>query len=401
VTSPDPQIVDMIQQVNESLLYYYDSHLVAFGPRYTGTENCTKASKYIYEEFHAMGLPVEFHYWTFTDFTDRDVVATLQGTDTSSNAIFIICGHYDTVRISPGANDDGSGVAAVLAIAKILSQYSFNYTIRFIAFSGEEEKLYGSFSYARDVSRQSDNIVAVLNVDGVGYANTEIGGRTLQFFCPERSKWIADFATTISTLYRNQIDMTVETLQNYPGADHQSFVLYGYDGVWIGEYDAITWYHSQNDTLDRINWTYLTKATKFILVVLAEFASTSLELQVIITTPYPGYFYFFNRPLLPLDHEKNGDFVFRGTAFILGKTNMTIKVTPKNDIKYVLYCIDGELNPWQLEVPPQYEWTIQGSLYPLIGRHIISVYAYTTSGNIAFDEINILIFTLDFYFRPN
>jgi len=120
LTSPDPDIIDMIQQVNESLLYYYNTHLTAFGPHYTGTENSMKVSQYIYDEFQMMGLSVEFHNWTFDDLTDRNVVATLPGTDTSSNGIFIFCAHHDSKEISPGADDDGSGVAAVLATAKIL-----------------------------------------------------------------------------------------------------------------------------------------------------------------------------------------------------------------------------------------------------------------------------------------
>ena len=129
LTSPDPQIIDMIQQVNESQLYYYDSHLTAFGPHVTGTETSMKVSQYIYDEFHTIGLAVEFHNWTFDELTDRNVVATLPGTDLSSNATFVFCAHHDTIRNSPGADDDGSGVAAVLATAKILSQYSFKYTI--------------------------------------------------------------------------------------------------------------------------------------------------------------------------------------------------------------------------------------------------------------------------------
>ena len=183
---------------------------LAFGPRVTGTETSLKVSQYIYDEFQAMGLSVEFHNWTFDDFTDRNVVATLPGTDTSSNATFIICAHHDTVRRSPGADDDGSGVAAVLTTAKILSHYSFNYTIRFITFSGEEEGLYGSYMYARDASQRGDNIVAVINSDMIGFANTTEGGRTLVFVCPERSKWIGDFVTTVSTLYRNQTNMTAD-----------------------------------------------------------------------------------------------------------------------------------------------------------------------------------------------
>jgi hypothetical protein len=396
--SPDSHIIDMINQVNESLLYYYDTHLTAFGTRYTGTENCTKASQYIYDEFHAMGLPVEFHNWTYDKFTDRNVVATLQGTETSNNATFIICGHYDTVRISPGANDDGSGAAAILAIAKILSHYSFNYTIRFIAFSGEEEGLYGSFVYARDMSRRGDNIVAVIQADEIGYAQTIKGGRTLDFLCPERSKWIADFVATVNTLYRNQTNLTVDLFPNVIESDHQSFVEYGFDAVLACEYDYLyPWGHTQNDTFDRLNWTYLSKVTKLLLAAVAEFASTPLELQVIITKPYQGYFYFFNHSLLPLDFWKNDWFGFRGTTFILGRANLSVEVIPYNNVERVQFCIDGNIITESLGIAPQphYEWTIHTSYNtPLFGKYSVEVYIYTTSGKVASDEINIFILQL-------
>jgi Peptidase family M28 len=396
LTSPDPQIINMMQQVNESLLYYYNTHLTAFGPRYTGTENSTKASQYIYDEFRAMGLPVEFHNWTFDQFTDRNVVATLQGTDTSSNATFIICGHYDTVRISPGANDDGSGVAAVLTTAKILSQYSFNYTIRFITFSGEEVGCYGSYLYAHDASQRGDNIIAVINLDEVGYAVTEEGRRTIGLQRPERSRWITDFTTTVNTLYRNQTNMTLEIYPNAAGSDHQPFVDYGFDAVFFIHYD---WpdpnYHSQYDTSDRLNWIYLTKATKLILALAAELASTPIELQVIITKPYQGYLYFFNHPLLPLNIWKMDYPGIRGATFIFGVAKLNVDVVPYHDVKYVIFFTDGNYEDWQLGAAPHYEWNIDRMYnYPLIGRHSVEAYAYTTSGKVAYDEINIVSFTL-------
>jgi hypothetical protein len=308
----------MIQQVNESLLYYYHTHLMAFGPHVTGTETSLKVSQYIYDEFHTMGLPVEFHNWTFDDFTDRNVVATLPGSDISSNAIFIICAHHDSVREGPGADDDGSGVAAVLMTAKILSHYAFNYTIRFITFSGEEVGLYGSYMYARDAYQRGDNIVAVINIDCFGFANTTEGGRTLLFACSDRSKWIGDFVKMVSTFYRNQTNMTADApCPGTTSSDQQSFVDYGFDAVHVFEYD---WRYSlentQYDTPDRVNWMYLTKAAKLSLAVIAELARTPIELQVIIRKPYEGYFYFFNYPLLPLIF-KDRSLGFRGTTVIL------------------------------------------------------------------------------------
>ena len=124
-------IINLINSVNESRVLYFYQGLLSFGVRYTGTINCTMAGDWIYNKFEKMGLNVEFHNWSFEEFQGKNIVATLPGIDNSSNAIFIICAHYDTVKNSPGANDDGSGVVAVLSIAEILSKYSFNHTIKF------------------------------------------------------------------------------------------------------------------------------------------------------------------------------------------------------------------------------------------------------------------------------
>jgi aminopeptidase YwaD len=151
-----PRIIEMIQQINESMLFSFHHGLMQFGPRYTGTASCNLASQYIYDSFQAMGLSVEFNNWKMKGFTSRNVVATLEGIDPNSTAQYILCGHYDTVKAGPGADDDGSGAAAVLAIASVLSHYQFNNTIKFITFSGEEVGTYGSFSYARDASHRGD-----------------------------------------------------------------------------------------------------------------------------------------------------------------------------------------------------------------------------------------------------
>ena len=398
LTSSDPQIIDMIQQVNESLLYEYNTHLTSFGPRYTGTRNCRRAAEYIYTTFDEMGLDVEFHKWHDGVFWSKNIVATLPGTNVNSTAEYIICSHYDTHAFSPGALDDGSGVAAVLATAKILSQHSYKYTIRFIAFSGEENdgnRCLGSYWYARDASQRGDNIVAVINFDTLGCNNTTEGGRAIVVNIPEQSKWLGDFATTVSVLYRNQTNMTLEIIPNFLYSDQQSFTAYGFDAAMASMYDNyFPWYHTSDDTLDKVNFKLLMKSTKLLLAVVAELVSTPIELQVIITKPYQGYFYFFNLRLLPFNFGAHFLFRLPGTPIILGRAKLNVDVVPHDDIKYVLFCIDGNIEGLQSKSAPHYEWRIRSSNFPFtVGRHNVEVYAYTTSGKIASDEMNVILFT--------
>jgi hypothetical protein len=393
ISSNEATIIEMINQINESVLFEYHQGLMNFGPRYTGSNNCSLAAEYIFNAFQQMGLDVEFHEWRYGGFLSKDVVATLYGTDLNSQAEYILCSHYDTVASSPGANDDGSGTAAVLAIAKILSQYHFNHTIRFITFSGEEVGTYGSFTYARDASYRGDNIVAVLNMDMIGYASTTEGGRILRFFPPPRSRWIADYATLISEKYNDSIEMRIDTFPSYRGADNQAFVDYGFDGVWIAHQDGYPWGHSPNDTADHLNWSYYVKATKLMLAITAEIAQKPIDVQVVLKRPYEGYTYFFKHPLLESSFGKRYFGGLRGLTIILGgKTVANAEVFSNEQIKYVIFCIDGYFMFWDSQ--PPYEWTIQGWFYPINGRHTLEVYAYTTSGKMASDEMDIFILEL-------
>lgn len=138
-------IIDMINMANESMIWTYLVGLVDIGPRYTGSGNCISASHYVYNEFEKLGLDVYIDQWFFPRYSCRNVVATLNGSDSSSDAVIVVCAHYDTISYpkpydrSPGANDDGAGVAAMLAIANICSKYTFAHTIRFVTLSREEE----------------------------------------------------------------------------------------------------------------------------------------------------------------------------------------------------------------------------------------------------------------------
>ncbi|MCJ7570504.1 MAG: M28 family metallopeptidase [Candidatus Thermoplasmatota archaeon] len=392
----DIDIVEMINSVNESKVLYYYQNLMKFGVRYTGTSNCTMAGDWIYNEFEQIGLNVEFHEWNFEKYKSKNVVATIPGKDFSSNAIFILCAHYDTFKISPGANDDGSGIVAVLCIAEILSKYSFNHTIKFIAFSGEEVGTYGSFTYARDAYNRNENIVAVLNLDIIGYADTSEGGKILRFFHEEPSTWIADFAKTISSKYIDINDMNIENLPNYPGADNQAFVDYGYDGVWIAQHDPNQVGHSKNDTLEHINLTYQIKATKLMLAILTELAIKPINIQVILRTPLKGMGYFNDNPFIELPFAKYYWQRLRGITIAFGRPTAKAEVICKEKVRYVIFTIDDTFIFWD-DTPP-YEWKIQGKFYPLIGRHTLKVYAYSETGEMHIDQMDIIFLTLSYQY---
>ncbi len=120
-----------------------------------------EACLYLADEFSNMGLDVTIQ----GDY--RNVVAELKGSVTSEK-IYIVGGHYDTYLSDehPGGDDNASGTAGVLEAARILSQYTFESTIRFIGFNAEEDWMKGSQDYVDNiVTAKNENIVGMINLD--------------------------------------------------------------------------------------------------------------------------------------------------------------------------------------------------------------------------------------------
>lgn len=265
-------IIEILNQIDETLILGYLENLTAFGPRVTGTPECEEAGDYIYNEFINMGLEARYDDWSYGGYSDRNIEGTLQGMDETSDEIYIICAHYDSVPGSPGADDDGSGTVAVLASAKIMSQYQFNHTIRFVAFSGEEQGLLGSHEYVEEADGNGDNIIAALNADMIGYAITENDGKNIKVYENDASEWITDFSVLVSEDYYKYIELTIIPSGYTYGSDHHSFWEFGYDAIFYHEYNFNDFYHSPQDTIENMNVTYSTKSTKLITATLGELA---------------------------------------------------------------------------------------------------------------------------------
>jgi len=388
-----------MSQITISLLQEYLGRLCGFGPRYTGTVSNTLASEWIYNSFKGLGLSVAYHTWSYGKFRSRDVVATLPGKLPDSQGIYIVSGHFDTVKPSPGADDDGSGAMGVLAIATALKDQQLNHTIRFITFSGEEVGTYGSFTSARESYYKDENIIAVLNMDMIGFANTGDGGRILRFFPPERSRWIASYATGIAAKYQDVVNLSIETVPNYRGNDAQAYIDYGYDGVWIAHHDGYPWGHSANDSLDKINWSYYVKTVRFMCALTWEIGMRPVPVQVRLTAPHEGELYFFNRSVRPLLFAKEWFNGIRGITVVLGRAKAEAEVITSEPLKYVIFCLDGDFRAWESTAP--FMWTIWGQYSTLEGKHTLQVFAYTTDGHVAYDEMDLFILNMTDSFRWN
>lgn len=265
-------IIQMIEEIDESLILGYLENLTSFGPRVTGSGACIAAAQFIYNQFQSMGLDVRYDSWNLGGHSSNNVEATLNGTDEDSNEIYIVCGHYDSVSSSPGADDDGSGTVATIIAAYLMSQCTFNHTIKFVTFSGEEQGLLGSESYAAEAAAQGWNIVGVLNADMISYAITENDGKNLIVFENTASEWLYTFTKNVNTEYSSYIGLTLQHGGSTWGSDHNSFWDYGYNALFYFEYTETPYYHSSGDTIEHMNASYAKKNARLIIATLAELA---------------------------------------------------------------------------------------------------------------------------------
>jgi len=192
----DPNIQRWVGEVSAKNLETDVRKLVSYGTRHTLSDTKNKkrgigaARQYVFDEFKkyskAGGNRMVVEMDTFTLKADgkrvdkttlmANVLATIPGTDPSDKRVLIMSGHIDSrvtdvmnrTADAPGANDDASGVAAVMEVARILAGQKFPCTIKLVAVQGEEQGLLGSGHLAERAKKEGWNVVAMLNNDIVG-----------------------------------------------------------------------------------------------------------------------------------------------------------------------------------------------------------------------------------------
>lgn len=192
----DPQIEQMVRDVSADSLHAVIERLVGFGTRHTlsrsdgAARGIGAAREWILARFREWGKNSEGRLTASIDTTTvppdgkrinvpvlvGNVVGTLKGTDPADSRVYVISGHLDSrvtdvmnsTADAPGADDDGSGTAAVIECARVMSRYRFPATILFAVVSGEEQGLFGSTYMAGKAKSEHMNVDAVLNNDIMG-----------------------------------------------------------------------------------------------------------------------------------------------------------------------------------------------------------------------------------------
>jgi hypothetical protein len=270
----DPRVGVIVDQVSRDNLKALIRALQDFQTRRTGTAGCDAAAAFIHDYFHMNGVGAEIQKYP-TGGDAVTVVGELRG-GAFPDDIVIVCAHFDSTStmpetLAPGADDNASGVAAVMEAARILARYPTDYTVRFLAFSGEEQGLYGSSAYALAAERTDQRIVGVVNMDMIAYADAM--PEDLEIFVNRASSWMGDRLFQDAAEYA---DLTVSTRvdPSMVYSDHASFWDHGYPALLAIEDEPLQnpYYHQTGDTLDTLNLDFCAQAAKAALATVAVLA---------------------------------------------------------------------------------------------------------------------------------
>ena len=386
------KIQQIIDKINESMVLNYLEDIVDFAPRTTGTYGCEKTGLYIFENFKDMGLDVIFQNWTSFGnkynprlYHSQNVIGTLNGVDKSSDMVIIFNAHYDSVKLSPGADDDGSGVAAVLAAAYVLSQYTFNHTIKFICFSGEEEGLLGSKFYSDKAYENNEKIIIEFNADMIGYAKTREDGKKFRIYATKDIDWFVDIIDNINDEFEFNFEFIRGILSedSRGGSDYYSFTRYGFEAIAFFEGTWNLNMHTKNDDLSNVNISYLTRTTKLIIASIAYISDMIIDYPFIrFESPKKGSLYYEGRELKELKDKRNDQL----RTIVIDDICIWAEILHDHDnIEKVEFYYNDKLQFTDSNAP--FKWVLNKfSLF----NHRIEVISYSYSGETASDWIDIL-----------
>lgn len=254
----------LAERIGERNLKHYDS--------------LNASLNYIENNFSNIGFQISEQEYSVDAKSVKNVEAEIRGTQ-KPEQIIIIGAHYDSVSGSPGANDNATGVAALLELARVFNAQNPNRTIRFVAFVNEEPPYFqteqmGSRVYARRSRERGESIVAMISLETIGYYSDQENSQRYPFpfswFYPSRGNFIGFVGNTSSRslvrnavrIFRGEADFPSEGVAA-PGwltgigwSDQWSFWKEGYSALMITDTALFRYphYHRRSDTADKIDY---------------------------------------------------------------------------------------------------------------------------------------------------
>ncbi len=308
--APESLVVELLNRVDSEVLREHVLKLALLQPdqgsdtsnlrsRYAFRSELQQSTGYIRDRMEEYLGPDRVQTQVFeVDGTEMmNVIGELRGSD-SSAGYYVLCAHYDAVGSrsagwvwqtdpAPGADDNATGVALVLESARVLAEVKLPWSVRFIAFSGEEIGLWGSRAFAERAKERDEQILGVLNFDMVGYNDLS---HRLQLVANPASRWLAQLL--METDERFKIGLEIELLEeaNARLSDHAPFWARGFDAILgienylpidstsaavrRGLYRVNRQYHTVADVPDSINWDLVRRSSGLAVAFIGQFAQS-------------------------------------------------------------------------------------------------------------------------------
>ena len=243
------------------------------------------AESYIRQVWKNQGFEVVDQRYTVRGVDCANLEVTRWGTE-HPDEIILLGAHYDSVTGSPGANDNGSGVASLLELSRLFSEDTPARTIRFVAFVNEEPPFFfigkqGSRLYAQAARKRGDDVRLMISLETMGYYRNEPGSQhyppLFRYFYPKQGNFIAlvsNFRSRhvmhrLAKAFRSCSDFPLEHLATsslIPGvgwSDHFNFWRQGYRALMVTDtaFYRYPFYHRAEDTAEKIDYDKLARVT--------------------------------------------------------------------------------------------------------------------------------------------
>ena len=280
----DDYISSQVKLINEINIQSHINELITFHNRHSKSHFIHQVAEWIRNKLIGFGYSENdlfYHEYIEQGYQLKNLICIKKGV---SDKIILLCAHYDTILIAntedivsraPGANDNASGVSALLEIARIMLSIKTDYTIQFVFFSGEEQGLWGSKHYAKKMKDNNEDLLLVINMDMCGETGFLSNNNTTFIDIDDGSTGIIDennemsqhFGQKMEQYGKDYTELSIEFDPIY-ASDYMPFEARGY--VCIGAYDGSAidenpHYHTQLDIPENLNIPFLTSVTKMVL----------------------------------------------------------------------------------------------------------------------------------------
>lgn len=253
---PEPCAVDdslvrmLVGRVSPDSIEAHLRRLIGFYTRYSTTDSCRRAVDWMREQLTGYNCDSTALH-TFRSNYAPNVIGVKRGT-VNPQRIYVVCGHVDNTSelappgFAPGSDDNASGTGTVLEVARVCADIAFENTVWFIGFSGEEQGLVGSDSFANACRRRGDSIALAINFDMVSYGRDDSVTVVYTSTMPQTRTMALYFLALADTFTELAAK---DTLLNTASSDHASFWRYGYLAIRGRYHDRTPKYHTTGDTI--------------------------------------------------------------------------------------------------------------------------------------------------------